>query len=119
MISSKTQIRFALLVVAFISLGTSLLSLSYLNRMGRKIEIIANRDAKIVELGEILSVKILEARREEKNFIIYFDTLYIQKNTEILKQIRKDVNNAKSFASAYAEKLRTSKGKGDTVRLIA
>ena len=105
MISSKTQIRFALLVVAFISLGTSLLSLSYLNRMGRKIEIIANRDAKIVELGEILSVKILEARREEKNFIIYFDTLYIQKNTEILKQIRKDVNNAKSFASAYVEKL--------------
>jgi len=105
MLSSRGKIRLALFIVAFISLGTSFLSLSYMHRMATKIEEIAYKDAKIAELGEELSIKMLEARREEKNFIIYFDTLYIDNNQRIIDEIKSDVNDAKEITEAYSTKL--------------
>ena len=63
--TNRGKIRITLTVIASISLGISFLSLYYMNRMVQEIEEIAYRDAKIAELGEILSILILEARREE------------------------------------------------------
>jgi methyl-accepting chemotaxis protein len=103
--TGKGKIRLALLLVALISLGTSLLSLSYMNRMARKFEQIASRDAKIAELGEVLSIKMLEARREEKNFIIYLDTTYIVGNRRIIEEIRSNVENAIGITTAYTGEL--------------
>ena len=103
--TGKGKIRLALLLVALISLGTSLLSLSYMNRLARKFEQIASRDAKIAELGETLSIKMLEARREEKNFIIYLDTTYIVGNRRIIEEIRSDVENVIGITTAYMSEL--------------
>lgn len=105
MLTGKSKIRISLFLVALISLGTSLLSLSYMNRMASKLEKIASEDAKIAELGEVLSIKMLQARREEKNFIIYLDTLYITNNRNIIDEIRFDLENAKEIAKAYSPKL--------------
>ncbi len=103
--TSRGKIRFALLAVAFIALGTSLLSLSYMNQMAQRIDQIATRDAKIAELGEALSIQMLQARREEKNFIIYLDTLYIANTRDIIQEMRSSVLNAKAIAQNYVGKL--------------
>ena len=105
MLSSRGKIRLAFLGVAFISLGTSLLSLSYLNRMTAKIEQMVKKDAKMAELGESISIKMLDARREEKNYIIYLDTAYIVNNRLILEDIERDVLSAKEISPAYTTKL--------------
>ncbi len=105
MLTSKAKIRFALLLVTLICMGTAFLSLSYMKGMVRKIEEIAFRDARIAELGEEISVNILEARREEKNFIIYADTTYIIKNHIILKTIQDDVIRAREISPDYVQAL--------------
>jgi len=91
--------------VVLISLATSLLSLSYTNRMVRRIKTISSRDARIAELGENLSFRILEAKREEKNFIIYLDSMYISRTESILNQMHMDLNEAHSLSETYAVEL--------------
>ena len=103
--TSRGKIRFALLTVAFIALGTSLMSLSYMNQIAKRIDQIANKDAKIAELGESLSIQMLEARREEKNFIIYLDTLYIDLNQSKINTMLSNVSEARQFAKSYSTKL--------------
>jgi len=103
--TSRWKIRIALLSVAVIALGTTLLSLSYINQMAESIEQIANRDAKMAEMGESLSIQILQARREEKNFIIYLDTLYIIQNQTIINKMRENVTEVKKTSQIYTEKL--------------
>ena len=105
MLTGKSKIRLAFLLVAAISLGTALLSLSYMNRLTQRMEAIANKDARIAALGEALSIQMLEARREEKNFIIYFDTLYIAQNRQIMQDIAREIQLAKSYAEPYAVQL--------------
>jgi len=105
MLTSKGKIRLALFVVAFISLSTSFLSLSYMNRMATKIEVIAHKDAKMAELGETISIKMLEARREEKNFVIYFDSAYIVQNRKIIEEIKSDIQQAKEIARDNTQEL--------------
>ena len=105
MLSSRGKIRISLFIVAFISLGASYLSLSYMTLMGKKIEEIAYKDASMAELGEKLTRKMLEARREEKNFIIEMDTLYIEKNKAIQEQIKAEVKNAREVTPAYPREL--------------
>ena len=105
MLTAKGKIRVSLFAVAFIALGTSLLSLSYMTRMFRKIDAIINKDVKIADLGEAITIKILEARREEKNFIIYLDSLHIGNNRRILDEIQADVEAARGLGSEYAAEM--------------
>ena len=105
MLTGKSKIRLTFMLVAVISLGTALLSLSYMNRLAQRMEAIANKDARITALGESLSIRMLEARREEKNFIIYFDTLYISQNRRIMEEISHEIELAKSYAEPYAVQL--------------
>lgn len=89
--SGKTQIRISLLVVFIIALGTTLISLSYLNQMKHSIDQIAYQDARVTQLGESISRQMLEARREEKNFIIYLDTLYLNNTKQIITGLRNHI----------------------------
>lgn len=105
MLTSKSKIRLSLILVASISLGTSLVSLSYMNQIVRKIEIMTDTDAKMAEIGEALTIKMLEARREEKNFIIFLDSLYINNNFQILDEIEAGVNQARNIFPDYDARL--------------
>jgi len=103
--TGKGKIKFALFVVAAISLGTTLLSLSFMNRMTEEIEQIVFHDVRLTELGESITSNILKARREEKNFIIYLDTLYIKSNRDILHRIKNDIDQAEAFSPVFTAKL--------------
>jgi len=105
MLTSKAKIRVSLLIVASISLITSLLSLNYMNQIIRKIEIMTDRDAKMAGIGEELSIKMLEARREEKNFIIFLDSTHIHQNLNILGSMEKDVELAYGISDVYHARL--------------
>ncbi len=95
--TGKGKIRFALIIVCAISLSTSLFSLSYLSRMAAKVDQIGFSDARLANLGESISLDLLRARREEKNFIIYLDTTYLTSNKVILRRIEYDVKQARSI----------------------
>jgi methyl-accepting chemotaxis protein len=105
MLTGKGKIRSALLLVTSICMGTAFLSLSYMKGMVRNIEEIAFRDARLAELGEEISISVLEARREEKNFIIYADTAYIKKNRMILERIQDGVKKAREISPDYIQEL--------------
>lgn len=101
----KSRIRLALGVVAALALGAALLSLNYLNGMVNDIQRISTVDMPIAELGESLSIRFLEARRDEKNFIITLDTTYIKSNRAILRQMNQNIANAYHFAPEYSTEL--------------
>ncbi len=105
MLSSKGKIRLALFIVAAISMGTACISLLYMNNTVKRIVTIVEKDARMAQLGEDMSIKILEARREEKNFIIYLDSSYVQNNRRILLEIDADIREAESISAEYAIEL--------------
>lgn len=101
MISAKNTIRITLINVALLCLSISFISLIYINQMSRRIYEIAEEDAKMAEMGEWLSISMLEARRDEKNFIIYQDTLYIQNNLETIRRMRQTIEDVRPIALHY------------------
>lgn len=98
MLSSKGKIRLVLVVAVSLSLITALVSLLYMNSMISRIRQITLRDAKLVDLGRDISIKVLDARREEKNFIIYLDSTYIDQTLSIVTMIESNVLLAKEIA---------------------
>jgi nitrogen fixation/metabolism regulation signal transduction histidine kinase len=112
MLSGRGKIRVALLTVAAISVGTSFVSLFYMNRIIKRSKSIAEKDARVAGIAEDISLKILEAKREEKNFIIYLDSTYIENNRNIISGIQTDINQAKEVAKEYTPFL-------DSIELLA
>jgi len=105
MLSSKGKIRLTLVIVASISLGTSFVSLLYTSNMAQKIQEMAHRDAKMAQLAEDMSIRMLEARREEKNFVIYLDSTYIRNNKRAMEQISTDIGEARGISLEYSAEL--------------
>lgn len=103
MLSSKGKIRLVLIIAVVLSLGTAMVSLLYMNAMIYRIKQITLTDAKLADLGRDISIRVLEARREEKNFIIYLDTLYIAQALGIIGQIETNVEQAKEVAPHQTE----------------
>lgn len=91
MLSSRAKIRMALFSVAAVSMGAACTSLLYMNHMATRISTIVERDATIAQLGEDMSIKVLEARRDEKNFIIYLDSTYVQSSRKTLADLAEDI----------------------------
>ena len=102
MLSSKGKIRLVLVIVVSLSLITALVSLLYMNAMITRIRQITLKDAKLVDLGRDISIKVLDARREEKNFIIYLDSTYIDQTLSIINMIEANVEQARQIAPEQA-----------------
>jgi PAS domain-containing protein len=98
LLSSKGKIRLVLVIAVSLSLITALVSLLYMNSMISRIRQITLRDARLVDLGRDISIKVLDARREEKNFIIYLDSTYIDQTLSIVDMIESNVVVAKEIA---------------------
>jgi nitrogen fixation/metabolism regulation signal transduction histidine kinase len=105
LLSSKGKIRLVLVIAVSLSLGTALISLLYMSAMISRINQITLRDAKLVDLGRDISIKILDARKEEKNFIIYLDSTYIGQAFSLISQIKSNVEEAKRIAPEHTGKL--------------
>lgn len=93
------------MIAVSLSLGTALVSLLYMSAMISRINQITLKDAKLVDLGRDISIKILDARREEKNFIIYLDSTYIAQAFNIISQIEANAEEAKRIAPEHADRL--------------
>ncbi|UCD05929.1 MAG: hypothetical protein JSV98_01465 [candidate division WOR-3 bacterium] len=105
MLSSKGKIRLILVIAVSLSLGTALVSLLYMSAMISRINQITLRDAKLVDLGRDISIKTLDARREEKNFIIYLDSTHVGQAFNIISQIEANTEEAKRIAPEHSGKL--------------
>ena len=110
MLSSKGKIRLVLVVAVSLSLITALVSLLYMNAMISRIRQITLRDARLVDLGRDISIKVLDARREEKNFIIYLDSTYIDQTISIISEIESNVEQAKTIAPEQNTRLDSISG---------
>ncbi len=102
MLTSKNKIRFALIIVGGLSLLTSFVSLIYMNIMIDRIKEITNKDASLGTTANSISILMLDARREEKNFIIYLDTTYIERTRDIIQHVTTNIDNARSLAPEYS-----------------
>ncbi len=69
-----------------------------MNSMISRIRQITLRDARLVDIGRDISIKVLDARREEKNFIIYLDSTHIENTLEIVNTIEENVEAARQIA---------------------
>lgn len=105
MLSSKGKIRLVLVIAVSLSFITALVSLLYMNAMTSRIRQITLKDARLVDLGRDISIKVLDARREEKNFIIYLDSTYIDRTLAIISQIESNVEQARKIAPEQAAAL--------------
>ncbi len=105
MLSTSGKIRLALFIVGFLSLATSFISLLYMNSMMRKIEYITLQDAALAAIGRDISIQMLDARREEKNFIIYLDSTYIRNTRKIIQQVKANIQEAKTLSSESSVEL--------------
>jgi methyl-accepting chemotaxis protein len=101
-LTSKYKIRFALILVGGLSLLTSFISLIYMNIMIDRIKEITQRDASLASTASSISILMLDARREEKNFIIYLDTTYISRTRDIIQQVETNIENGRKIAPEYA-----------------
>ena len=110
MLSSKGKIRLVLVVAVSLSLITALVSLLYMNAMISRIRQITLRDARLVDLGRDISIKVLDARREEKNFIIYLDSTYIDQTLFIISKIESNVEQAREIAPEQIVRLDSISG---------
>ena len=86
------------MVAVSLSLITALVSLLYMNAMISRIRQITLKDARLVDLGRDISIKVLDARREEKNFIIYLDSTHIDQTLSIISEIASNVEQAREIA---------------------
>jgi PAS domain-containing protein len=101
-LTSKNKIRFALIIVGGLSLLTSFVSLIYMNIMIDRIKQITQKDASLATTANSISILMLDARREEKNFIIYLDTTYIGRTRGIIEHVEANIDNARSIAPEYS-----------------
>lgn len=100
-LTSKNKIRFALFGVGFLALATSFLSLVFMNSMMQRIQDITQKDAALAAVARGISIKMLEARREEKNFIIYLDSKHIANTRMIIVGVKNDIETARDIAPEY------------------
>jgi len=76
-----------------------------MNNMMHRIENITLQDAALTALGRDISIKMLDARREEKNFIIYLDSTYIRNTREIIEQVKVNIQEAKTLSPESSAEL--------------
>jgi hypothetical protein len=63
--------------------------------MGWIVDRIVNTDAPAVNLAQQASIKMLEARRAERNYLLLHDAIYLEANREALDKAQQILENIK------------------------
>ena len=98
----KNQIRLAFLFVATISLGVSLAALLYMSRMATRIEKIATVDAQMTQIAESLSTRMQEAKKLEREFVLFLDTSPLDQGIRILDAMTAEAVRARQLSEIYS-----------------
>jgi methyl-accepting chemotaxis protein len=86
--SLKRRVAYGLAVVRLILAPVIFLTIYYLFEMGTIVNRIVNINAPATTLAEQISVEMLQARRNERNYFLLNDPIYLQGNRRAVDQIR-------------------------------
>jgi nitrogen fixation/metabolism regulation signal transduction histidine kinase len=77
----------AMVASAAIILPTVLLSLFYIRRMNDAVNRIVSEDIELMHVGDRISLDFAQARRDERNFLLYRDSTYLTQSRLALVRI--------------------------------
>ncbi len=77
----------SMLYAAALVVPVVLLSLFYLRQMNSAVGRIVDEDIELMHLADRVSLDFLEARRSERNFLLYRDSAYLEENHRSLARI--------------------------------
>ncbi|MBN2466352.1 HAMP domain-containing protein [candidate division WOR-3 bacterium] len=73
----QTRIMLAMLLSSALVAPVIILSLFYISQINHLLDRIVNVDVELIRLADDVTVTFLDARRSEKNFLLYRDTAYL------------------------------------------
>lgn len=77
-----------MLASAALVLPVVLLSLFYIRQMNDAVGRIADRDIEIIHIGNDIALNLAQARRDDKNFLLYRDTICLVHSHESLDRVK-------------------------------
>lgn len=85
--SIRGRIALGMFVAAALVTPVVLLSLYYIGQMNSTVQRMVSVDIELLRIGDQVSLNFLQARRNEKNFLIYEDSAYLTGSREALRRI--------------------------------
>ncbi|MBN2538118.1 HAMP domain-containing protein [candidate division WOR-3 bacterium] len=103
--SIRARMALAMLAAAALTIPVVLLSLLYLRRMNAAVGRIVNEDIELMHVADRVTLEFAGARRDEKNFLLYRDSIYLRQNHAALERIVQLADTGRrldpSFASGF------------------
>jgi methyl-accepting chemotaxis protein len=87
--SLRRRVAYSLAIVRLILVPVIVLSVYYLLRTGWLVDRIVNFDAPAATLSQQASIQMLEARRDESNYLLLYDPASLQASRESIKKVEK------------------------------
>lgn len=96
--SLRRRVAYSLALVRLVLVPVIFLAVYYLFRMGIIVDRIVNVDAPAATLAEQISVQMLDARRDERSYLLLRDQQYLEANRESLAQVRRILGKIRDLA---------------------
>lgn len=87
--SLRRRVAYSLAIVRLILVPVIVLSVYYLLRTGWLVDRIVSFDAPAATLSQQASIQMLEARRDESNYLLLYDPASLQASRESIKKVEK------------------------------
>jgi len=107
--SLRRRVAYSLAIARLILVPVIFLAVYYLFKMGFIVDQIVNVDAPAATYAQQASIEMLEARREERNYLLLRDESYLQANREAIGRVKqildeiRELGQANQSATAMAE----------------
>lgn len=85
--SIRNRVSLSMFYAAALIVPVVIISLLYLRRMNNAVSLIVDRDIEIMHIADRLSLRFAEARRHEKNYILYGDAAYLGEAMAALRYV--------------------------------
>jgi len=100
--SVRTKVTLSMLCAAALVVPVVILSLFYIRRMNDAVSSIVDKDIELMHVADRISLDFLEARRDEKNFLLYRDSSYLSGSYAALQHIGELCSKGKTLAPNLA-----------------
>jgi CHASE3 domain sensor protein len=98
--SLRRRVAYSLAIARLILVPVIFLAVYYLFKMGFIVDQIVSVDAPAATYAQQVSIEMLEARREERNYLLLRDVSYLQANREAIGSVRKTLNEIRQLGAA-------------------
>ena len=104
-LSIKARLSLSLLAVMVLVLPVTALSLIYLNDMLRTVDRMAHVDVRTARIAQDIETYVLTARDAEKNYLIFRDPMYMERNREGMNRVSELIATGLAVSDASWEEL--------------